>query len=307
MRKKSKLGQLSLQTKNGLEALSRPEAQRNWKNLEKLKKMGWIIQPKHDGDHMAYMTEEFSTSPLLSSGLTRNGEKFYNAQFPELMPYLEQIPHGTIVEGEIIVETESGQEITTLATCRVNNKRNANLHLENPSKYILFDVLFYKGKDVRAEPYTERHLILEEIIDEMAVNDRIQCVQNLDTTFTQDECSEKGLEGYIARNPNATFYQNPTKFKADRETDFIIVGIDRTKHVPQLMIKADGIESKVGYYDRYGISLDDIVIGKTIAVVRYLPVYTTSNNRASGTVIKNKTITNGSLQGLHMNVQEIRV
>ncbi|WP_408011413.1 hypothetical protein ACJROX_14630 [Pseudalkalibacillus sp. A8] len=42
---------------------------------------------------------------------------------------------------------------------------NSTIHISSPVTYVVFDILFYKGKDLRKLPLDERKRILNEVIE----------------------------------------------------------------------------------------------------------------------------------------------
>ena len=199
--------------------LVRPVQNMNWKILEELvHNPNWIIQKKHDGIHALYIS---------GKGLTRDGNTYFDKKFPELIPYLKQLPDGTMIEGEIVCKCQD-QEICNMASSRLkqNNPKPTDLKAE----FIIFDILYYKGEDVKSKNYSERLVLLDEVMSEIAINEYLKVidVEFEDTIKTIKECGQLGLEGYIARK-NGRYTDECLKFKAWIETDFVVTGYSATK------------------------------------------------------------------------------
>src|SRR5688572_84884 len=89
--------------------------------------------------------------------------------FPELHDaLLEALPDRCVVDGEIVIATESGLDFDALQLrLHPAASRVAKLAAETPSSFVAFDVLATSNKDIRDKPQTTRREILERLLDEV--------------------------------------------------------------------------------------------------------------------------------------------
>ncbi|MEO6731631.1 MAG: ATP-dependent DNA ligase [Ferruginibacter sp.] len=99
------------------------------------------------------------------------GEELMTEKFPEYNEFKEQLPDGTVIDGEIIslaVPAEKGVfrplPFAALQT-RIRRKNITKKQLtEAPVGFIAYDLLEYLGEDIRYKPMVERRHLLEKII-----------------------------------------------------------------------------------------------------------------------------------------------
>jgi DNA ligase-1 len=92
-------------------------------------------------------------------------------KFPEYHVFKELIPEGTVIDGEIMsleVPAETGifrpLPFAALQT-RIGRKNVTRKQLlEAPVGFIAYDLLEYKGNDMRSVPLAERRLLLEKLV-----------------------------------------------------------------------------------------------------------------------------------------------
>ncbi|MEO5893390.1 MAG: ATP-dependent DNA ligase [Ferruginibacter sp.] len=100
------------------------------------------------------------------------GEELMTEKFPEYNAFAGLLPEGVVIDGEIIslaVPAETGVfkplPFAALQT-RIGRKNITKKQLlEAPVGFIAYDLLEYKGNDIRTMPLLERRLLLETIIE----------------------------------------------------------------------------------------------------------------------------------------------
>src|SRR6188768_1541858 len=86
--------------------------------------------------------------------------------FPELHDALRtQVPHGTVIDGEIVIVTPAGLDFDRLQMrLHPAASRVAKLAGETPASFVAFDALAVDGRDIREERQDGRRDRLEKLI-----------------------------------------------------------------------------------------------------------------------------------------------
>jgi len=92
------------------------------------------------------------------------GEELVTDKFPEIIEFLDQLPDGTVLDGELLAFDKGSPLPFSLLQTRIGRKRVSKKILqEAPVSFIAFDLLEWGGKDLRNEPLFERKVLLEEL------------------------------------------------------------------------------------------------------------------------------------------------
>jgi len=138
---------------------------------------GWCMEPKLDGVHFKLHIN--GTHARLDS--RRKSDKTYiYSEKTDNFPHIANIVYpreldGTIIDGEIMVTKESintGKTITEgvlSSSCAVANSKPEKAILIQDvndcwAEFHAFDILFYRGEDVRKETYVQRRIMLKEAL-----------------------------------------------------------------------------------------------------------------------------------------------
>ncbi|WP_029037581.1 ATP-dependent DNA ligase [Salinimicrobium xinjiangense] len=100
------------------------------------------------------------------------GEELVTDKYPEFSAFLEVIPDGTVIDGEIL--PFPGGDIGTFNDLQTRiGRKTVSKALLNKVPVILkaYDVLEWEGKDIRTLPYLERRKILEKLHATVATED----------------------------------------------------------------------------------------------------------------------------------------
>ena len=151
--------------------------------------------------------------------------------FPELHDsLLEQLPKGSVVDGEIVIATARGLDFDALQMrLHPAASRVAKLAKETPSSFVAFDLLASGGRDRMPAPQSERRALLEKLFAKLGpplhltpmTQDRSLAEQWL------DQFEGAGLDGVIAK-PAALTYQPGKramiKVKHARTAECVVAG-----------------------------------------------------------------------------------
>ncbi|MCC3380669.1 ATP-dependent DNA ligase [Paenibacillus farraposensis] len=159
----------------------------------------YIFEPKIDGHRLIY-SQKNGTARLF----TRHNNDC-TRQYPELqLPFEDDI----ILDGEIAcVDPVTGisdfESIMSRFQARKTDKI-ARLTAELPVTFVVFDILHYKGVDLRALPLTERKAILVGLTMPSANFGVIPHVEGAgEALFEQIE--SRGMEGVVAKRKDSVY------------------------------------------------------------------------------------------------------
>ena len=155
--------------------------------------------------------------------------------FPELAPALDQLPAGTVVDGEIVVVVEGATDFDSLqqrihpAVSRINM-----LSEQTPAELIAFDLLAVRGKDLRERPFTERRERLVDLAGKLS--DPWHLTPETDSEEVArawfDEFESAGCDGIVAKVPDLAYQHGKRamiKIKHRRTIDCVVGGFREHK------------------------------------------------------------------------------
>ena len=121
---------------------------------------GYLYEPKWDG-FRAIVFRGADDVFIQSRDL-----KPLDRYFPELHAlFLERLPPGTVVDGEIVIATPRGLDFDALQLrLHPAASRVAKLAKETPSAFVAFDAIALGGRDLRGAPQAERRQRLESAL-----------------------------------------------------------------------------------------------------------------------------------------------
>jgi DNA ligase 1 len=92
------------------------------------------------------------------------GEDLATDKFPELHPFLNALPDGTVIDGELLSFQNGLPMPFNILQTRIGRKNLSKKILEeSPVAVIAYDCLEYRGDDIRYKTQSERRAILEEV------------------------------------------------------------------------------------------------------------------------------------------------
>lgn len=160
----------------------------------------YIYEPKIDGHRLIY-TQENGTVHLY----TRHNNEC-TRQYPEITNAL--FPHDITLDGEIAcVDPETGAVDFESVMSRFQARRSdkvRRLTAELPVTYVIFDILRYKGEDLRSRPLMERKAILAGLTLPNAHFGVIPFVEGAgEALFAQMQA--RVMEGVVAKRKDSVY------------------------------------------------------------------------------------------------------
>ena len=151
--------------------------------------------------------------------------------FPELHDvFMEQLPPGCIVDGEIIIATSHGLDFDLLQLrLHPAASRVAKLAKETPAGFVAFDLLAVDDRDVMSQPQNERRALLEQLFKDLETPLHVTPVTMDHDVATRwlNEFEGAGLDGVIAKPVNAPYQPGKRamfKIKHVRTADCVVAG-----------------------------------------------------------------------------------
>ena len=195
---------------------------------EKWPKGEFVYEPKWDGFRsLSWSAPEIRIDSRNKRPLLR--------YFPELAPALDQLPAGTVVDGEIVVVVDGVTEFDTLqqrihpAESRINR-----LSEETPAELVAFDLLAYRGEDVRELPFSERRKRLVDLAAGLELPWHLTPQTNSEETAKTwfHEFEPAGCDGIIAKRSDLAYQHGKRamiKIKHRRTIDVVVGGFREHK------------------------------------------------------------------------------
>jgi len=92
------------------------------------------------------------------------GEELVSDKFPELLALGEDLPEGTVLDGEILCFKDDAPLPFNLLQTRIGRKNLNKKILETaPVSILVYDLLEFEGKDIRELPLADRRKLLKEL------------------------------------------------------------------------------------------------------------------------------------------------
>jgi bifunctional non-homologous end joining protein LigD len=198
----------------------------------------WILEIKWDGVRGLAYLDGGKLAIYTRTGIRCEG------QYPEL----KHLPDYTeakqaVLDGEIVVLDEKGISKFELIQPRIHTQNQADIarmSRENPVQYVVFDLLYLDGYDLRRVPLIERKRALAAIVKASIVNTslRIRVSDHFENAGEDvlEAARNMGLEGLIAKRSSSKYVsrrsQDWLKLKLVSQEEFVIVGYTTMERDP---------------------------------------------------------------------------
>jgi ATP-dependent DNA ligase len=185
----------------------------------------WIFEPKWDGFRALVFRD--GDEILIQS----RDQKSLNRYFPELLePLRSQLPVRCVLDGEIVIATESGLDFETLQL-RIHPaaSRVTLLSQQTPTSIVFFDLLCEGERDLRGEPFRSRRAELESLLSSAAPP--IHITPATDNASVASDWFRRfegaGLDGVMAKPIEGAYQPDKRvmlKVKHERDCDCVVAG-----------------------------------------------------------------------------------
>lgn len=165
----------------------------------------WIIEWKWDGIRSQIIKRNDEVY------IWSRGEEMVNENFPELTHAAMQLPNGTVIDAEIVPwKKDKPMDFGELQK-RIGRKTvSKNIMNQVPVKFVCFDILEFKGNDIREIELQKRKEILKYLLKKLNSNLFILS-ETLDTNTWEDyaerrkSARENGVEGFMIKRANSAY------------------------------------------------------------------------------------------------------
>lgn len=208
---------------------------------------GWLHQIKWDGIRGISYIENAKLRVFTKNGNERTD--FY----PELMETLTLLKvKQAVLDGEIVVfDGDKPSFSHILVRERVRSKANLNYYLKKyPAKYIVFDILFCNGKDLRKTALNERKAIL---LDNLKQSSIIAITDDfVDGNALFALMKKKNYEGIVSKKENSLYLAGKKhnlwfKTKVTKKILAVIGGLTWKNNYPNSLMLGIYHEDKLYY------------------------------------------------------------
>ncbi|RYD58137.1 MAG: ATP-dependent DNA ligase [Sphingobacteriales bacterium] len=143
--------------------------------------------------------------------LWSRGEELITDKFPEIESLQAQLPDGIVLDGEVLSYRDemplSFQYLQTRITRKTVSKKQLQ---EAPVVFMAYDLLEYKGEDLRTKSMAERRQMLEVLIGDIH-NTHLITSPLVDSTSWQNlqasmqSARERGVEGFMLKRRSSIY------------------------------------------------------------------------------------------------------
>ncbi|MGB7859485.1 MAG: ATP-dependent DNA ligase [Acidimicrobiia bacterium] len=188
----------------------------------------FVYEPKWDGFRSVSWSEP-------DIRLDSRNQRPLLRYFPELRPALEQLPEGTVVDGEVVVVISGVTDFDALQQ-RIHpaDSRVTMLSDQTPAELVAFDLLADRGDDLREIPFSERRVRLVELAASLEHPWHLTPQTDSEETAISwfNEFEHAGCDGIIAKRPELSYQHGKRamiKIKHRRTIDVVVGGFREHK------------------------------------------------------------------------------
>jgi len=171
----------------------------------------WLVEWKWDGIRSQLVKRKGQL------WVWSRGEELVTERFPELGILAEQLPDGTVIDGELVVWKDNRVQPFALLQQRIGRKSLTAKVLEDaPVAVLAYDLLEWQGEDWRTRPQQERRRQLEQVVreagsDVLTISQLIEGNDWQALAKTREASRSLGVEGMMLKARAAHYGVGRTK------------------------------------------------------------------------------------------------
>jgi DNA ligase-1 len=140
------------------------------------------------------------------------GEELITDKFPEFSRILDQTESDYVLDGEIICYKDGAVMPFNILQKRIGRKNVSKKMMgENPAVMIAYDILEYKGEDLRELPMYERRILLESLCEDLKETGVVLLSELVEANSWEGlkdfryKSREKGAEGLMLKKKDSAY------------------------------------------------------------------------------------------------------
>lgn len=200
--------------------------------------------------------------------LSRN-KKSFNEKFYPIYDVLKSLKLNAVLDGEVLVLNDKG-------ISNFGQLQNWRSEADGVLIYCVFDILWYKGKDLTGLTLVERQAILKEILPQTYDSIRLSKVFDTNGIDFFEAAKKAGLEGIMAKRKSSVYSldnrsKDWLKIKIDQRQEVIIAGFTRNKDTTKSfssLILAVYEKGTLVYAGKVGTGFSDAMQKKMMSVFK---------------------------------------
>lgn len=179
----------------------------------------WLVEWKYDGIRAQVVRRGGQV------WIWSRGEELVTERFPEIAALVQDLPDGTVLDGEILVWKEDddpgrpgegrGRPAPfALLQQRIGRKLlNKKVLAEAPVRFMAYDLLEWQGQDMRAWPQARRRDALESLAAAhgMLLSPTVDSGSWAELALRREESRGRGVEGFMLKHREARYGTGRTK------------------------------------------------------------------------------------------------
>ena len=143
------------------------------------------------------------------------GEELVTDAYPEVAAVGAALPDGTVLDGELLAWQDDGPLPFNVLQQRIGRKRlTAKLLNDAPVAIMVYDLLEWRGQDLRPQPLHARRQLLEALVAQVPTSDKtlaihlspvVQPSSWADATALRDESRANRAEGFMLKRLDSPY------------------------------------------------------------------------------------------------------
>jgi DNA ligase 1 len=149
--------------------------------------------------------------------LWSRGEEIITDRFPELVDMAEQLPDGTVLDGEILAWDKVNnlpQPFAKLQQRITRKTLSKKLLIDVPAVMVCYDLLELEGQDIRDTPLLERRAKLEALamqVPLLCISEQLKEADWLTLHQVREQSRARGVEGFMIKANDSRYGVGRTK------------------------------------------------------------------------------------------------
>jgi bifunctional non-homologous end joining protein LigD len=226
----------------------------------------WLYEPKLDGYRVLAFVDRGRVH------LHSRGGQAYEARYPNIARTLAMQPvDRAVFDGEVVAVGSDGR----ISFQRLQNQAG---DASTTLRYVIFDLLYLDGFDLRSTPLMDRKALLHAVL---APLDGIEEVGGFDDgTGLLAAAQQQGLEGVVAKRRDSVYEAGTRvrtwlKVKTSLSDEFVVVGYTlgtgrRTETLGSLILGTYDAADKLRYAGHVGTGFDEASLAQVLARLKPL-------------------------------------